>query len=308
MSLRAAVVGVGYLGNFHAQKYKSLTGVQLVGVCDTLLSQAVKVATDLGVRAFSKPQDLLGEVDLVTIASTTRTHFELAQFFLSHGVHVNVEKPMTVTVAEAEELVQLAAAKNLVLTVGHIERFNPAVVALKAQMQKPKIIELQRHAPFKARGADVSVVHDLMVHDIDLLLSMVPSPVVKVHARGSKVVTNSWDVASATFEFANGVLGFIHVSRIASAMTRSVKLVDQNFQIFANTQTGELEKISQGTSEQEPLKVEKWTVDKKDALLQETETFVKAVQKQGSLLVTGQDGLQAMKFVETVVGLIEKFS
>lgn len=176
--LRCAVVGVGYLGRFHAQKYKALSespsrNVQMLGVCDASFDRAQTVAAELGVTAFADYRELVGKVDAVTVASTTKTHYEIAKFFLQNGVHVNVEKPMTVTIGEAEELVALANAKNLKLQVGHVERFNPALQAARQKLQTPLFIECHRLAPFKPRGVDVDVVLDLMIHDLDVILSLV---------------------------------------------------------------------------------------------------------------------------------------
>ena len=152
------MVGVGYLGRFHAQKYKALTEeAELIGVCDASPERAKVVATELGVSAIDDYRSLAGKVDAVTVASTTRTHYEIAKFFLENGVHVNVEKPMTVTIAEAEELVRLSKSKNLKLQVGHVERFNPALQAAQEKLNKPLFIECHRLAPFKGRGADVNV-------------------------------------------------------------------------------------------------------------------------------------------------------
>ncbi|MCM2287722.1 MAG: Gfo/Idh/MocA family oxidoreductase, partial [Sulfuritalea sp.] len=194
--LRAAVIGVGYLGRFHAQKYAALSagnrGVELVGVVDAHPETAQRVAKELGVAAFTDYRELLagGKVDLVSVASTTETHHAVARDCLAAGVHVLAEKPITVTVAQADELIALADAKNLVLQVGHLERFNPAWLAVKDKFKRPVFIEAHRMAPFKARGIDVSVVLDLMIHDLDLILPLVASPVTDLRASGVSVLTD----------------------------------------------------------------------------------------------------------------------
>jgi predicted dehydrogenase len=302
--LRGAVVGVGYLGTFHAQKYKALMnplGFQFVGVCDSHEAQAKKTGDDLGVPYFSDPQELIGKVDFVSLATTTPSHFKTAEFFLSHGVHVNVEKPMTVEVGEAKKLIQLAKEKNLTLAVGHSERFSPVYTALKAELKTPLFFELQRHAPFKARGAEVSVVHDLMIHDLDLLLDLDSSNVEVVAAQGGKVISETMDWMTASFRFASGRQGFISVSRLASVMTRVVKVVEENKIISGNFQTGELEvgAIKPGSSSEFSYQTQ--SVGKGDNLLLETENFILALQKKAEIKVSGSAGLKALELAAQVI-------
>jgi predicted dehydrogenase len=224
--LRAAVIGVGYLGRFHAQKYASLPDVELVGVVDAHPETARRVAKELGVAAFTDYRELLdaGRVDLVSVASTTETHHAVARDCLAAGVHVLAEKPITVTVAQADELVALADAKKLVLQVGHLERFNPAWLAVKDKITRPVFIEAHRMAPFKARGIDVSVVLDLMIHDLDLILPLVGSPVADLRASGVSVLTDGIDIANARIEFANGCVANLTASRTSTASLRRLRV------------------------------------------------------------------------------------
>ncbi|XGC82094.1 Gfo/Idh/MocA family protein [Bdellovibrio bacteriovorus] len=304
--LRGAVIGVGYLGNFHAQKYKNNPNVELVGVCDHFPAQADKIAAELGVKSFHKPEDLLGQVDLVTIAASTLSHYELAKKFLQNGVHVNVEKPITATVPQAEELVALAQKNNLKLAVGHIERFNPSVLEVKKHLKNPKVIELNRMATYKTRGADVSVLHDLMIHDIDMLFFLSGSEIESMIGTGSKLVSKELDTASVTFKMKNGVVGIINVSRVSSGMQRSVRVIQEDNTIFALTGTHELEKVEKGNGTPDELvKITKWTVNKEDALQKETDAFIDAVLNNKNPVVTGLDGLKALKAIEDVQKLIE---
>lgn len=304
--LRAAVIGVGYLGNFHAQKYKNNPHVELVGVCDHFPAQADKIAAELGVKSFHRPQDLLGQVDLVTVAASTLSHYEVAKLFLQNGVHVNVEKPITATVPQAEELVALAEKNNLKLAVGHIERFNPSVVEVKKNLKKPRLIELTRMATYKARGADVSVLHDLMIHDIDMLFFLSgTSEIESMIGTGSKLVSKELDTASVTIKMKNGVVGVINVSRVSSTMTRSVRVIEDDFTLFANTGVHELEKGEKGPGGDELVKYTKWTLEKADALQKETDAFVDAVINNKKPVVTGVDGLVALKAIEDVQRMIE---
>ncbi|WP_413570116.1 Gfo/Idh/MocA family protein [Bdellovibrio sp. HCB117] len=304
--LRAAVIGVGYLGNFHAQKYKNNPHVELVGVCDHFPAQADKIAAELGVKSFHRPQDLLGQVDLVTVAASTLSHYEVAKTFLQNGVHVNVEKPITATVPQAEELVALAEKNNLKLAVGHIERFNPSVVEVKKNLKQPRLIELTRMATYKARGADVSVLHDLMIHDIDMLFFLSgTSEIESMIGTGSKLVSKELDTASVAIKMKNGVVGVINVSRVSSTMTRSVRVIEDDFTLFANTGIHELEKGEKGPGGDELVKYTKWTLEKADALQKETDAFVDAVINNKKPVVTGVDGLVALKAIEDVQRMIE---
>lgn len=314
MALRAAVIGVGYLGRFHAQKYRDLCAaqfkekVQLIGVCDLNAENAAKVAAECGTASFTSPKQLIGNVDLVTIATITPKHYELAKFFLENGVHVNVEKPMTVQVSEAQALVALAKKKNLVLTVGHSERFSPVFSELKKYVFSPKTIELHRHAPYKSRGADVSVVHDLMIHDIDLALSLDPSKAKVKSAQGGNLASPSLDWARCEIEFESGFNALISVSRMASQMTRSFRLVDEKENFEGNFQTGDFSRVnfSRGLDH---VQIHNHNCGKGDNLYSETENFMQAVlaKQTGAIvkpLVPGDDGLRAMEIVQAVLDLI----
>jgi len=302
--LRAAVIGVGYLGTFHAQKYTKNSNVQLMGVCDFSPAQADKVAAELGVPAVHKAQDLVGQVDLVTIAASTQSHYELAKLFLQNGIHVNVEKPIAATIPQAEELVNLAQQKNLKLAVGHIERFNPAIVELQKHLKDTKALELTRLATYKARGADVSVLHDLMIHDMDLLYWLTGSEIESFQASGSKLISKELDTAQVAVKMKNGVLGYIHVSRVSSNMQRWIRATQKASILFANTGTLELEKNEPGSGET-PVKVTSWTVTKEDALQKETDTFIDCVLNNKPLAVTGLDGLKSLKAIEDIKVAIE---
>ncbi len=298
--LRAAVIGVGYLGNFHAQKYLNNQNVQLVGVCDQFSEQADKIAHQLGVRSFHRPQDLLGQVDLVTIAASTLSHYELAKLFLQNGVHVNVEKPITATVKQAEELVKLAKENGLKLAVGHIERFNPTIIELKKHISFPRLIELNRMAPYKARGADVSVLHDLMIHDLDLLLWLSGSEVETMIGGGTKLVSKELDTASMSFKMKNGIVGIINVSRVSSTAQRSIRVLQEQCTLFAQTGINEIEKVEKGPGGEQPVTVTKWSVPKEDALQKETDSFIDCVLNDKAPLVTGEDGFKALKYIEAI--------
>ena len=222
--IRAAVIGVGYLGRFHAQKYASLPNSQLVGIADPSAAAREAVAAELKVAAHADYRELLGKVDAVSIVTPTASHFEVAKAFLEAGAGVLVEKPMTVSTAEGEELIGIAQRAQRILQVGHLERFNAAVLAVQPTLTVPRFIESARLAPFKHRGTDVDVVLDLMIHDIDLILSIVRSPVVPVDAIGSSVFSKEIDIANARLRFANGCVANLTVSRVSPERMRKIRV------------------------------------------------------------------------------------
>jgi predicted dehydrogenase len=304
MLIRCAVVGVGYLGRFHAQKYKAIENVELVGVSDANPARAKEVALELGVKAFDRYQDLIGKVDAVTVAASTQSHFEITKFFLENGVHVNVEKPMTVTIAEGEEIVQIAKARNLKLQVGHVERFNPALQAAQAKLEKPLFIECHRLAAFKPRGVDVDVILDLMIHDIDVILSLVKSKVVSISAVGTPVLTKLVDIANVRLEFENGTIANLTASRVSQTATRKFRVFQQRQYLSIDFGLGTIHLTTklpgEWTQDNLPLEVEQWSLEKGDALLAETTAFVHAVRTGEPVVVSGEDGLIALRLATEI--------
>ena len=304
--LRAAVVGVGYLGRFHAQKFKALQSelpIELVAVCDMNFEQAMRVGAELGVPAYREPQGLIGKIDVATIATVTQSHFAVTKTLLENGIHCNVEKPMTVTVGEAQELVKLAASKGLCLCVGHSERFNPAFMKAKELVKNPQVIELVRHAPYKSRGADVSVIHDLMVHDLDLLRSLVPKDLALIEARGGKVLSPSYDWASAFFGFGGNRTAFITVSRVAPQMSRTLRMISATESVMADLQTGEVQLARFQSVDQ--IQIENFSTGKGDNLLHENRSFIQLVLGEGSGdAVTGDQGQFALEWIHQLIDRI----
>jgi predicted dehydrogenase len=306
--LRAAVIGVGYLGRFHAQKYASMPDVDLVGVVDANPETAQRVAKELGVAAFSNYGELLGapgskdaRVDLVSVASTTETHHAVARDCLAAGIHVLAEKPITVTVAQADELIVLADANKLVLQVGHLERFNPAWLAVKDKITRPVFIEAHRMAPFKARGIDVSVVLDLMIHDLDLILPLVDSPVTDLRASGVSVLTDGIDIANARIEFANGCVANLTASRTSTASLRRLRVFQHHEYIsidFGDRRIGITRKrdgsITESAPDQPPIDTETFQQPPGDALMTEIQAFVDAVRNGTKPVVSGREGRDAL--------------
>jgi predicted dehydrogenase len=306
MKLRTAVIGVGHLGRFHAQKHKMLQEVELIGVCDTFKEQSDKVARELGVPPFSDPKDVLkAKVDAVTIAASTPAHYELVKLFLQNGVHVLVEKPIASTSTQAEELCDIADKNKLKFQVGHVERFNPAFQAAREKITKPLFIECHRLAPFKLRSTETDVVLDLMIHDVDVVLSLVRSEPTVVSAVGSPVLTKKIDIANARIEFASGAVANLTASRVSQNTQRKFRIFQPDQYVSIDFQAGEvnvLTKTGEWTSEEEiPLDHQTHSMEKGDALLDETQSFVTAILENQPVQVSGRDGLRALGLAEKII-------
>lgn len=291
-TLRAAVVGVGSLGHYHAQKYAALAGVELYGVADLDLTRARSVAEGLGCRAVADLAELLPHVDMASVVVPTEAHFEVAQACLEAGVHVLVEKPITRTLQEADALIELATRRALTLAVGHLERFNPAFLDLAGMLERPFFVEAERLGGFKGRGTDVDVVLDLMIHDIDLMLAMMPSEVVSVSACGFQVLTDLVDIANARFEFADGAVADLSASRVSRTPVRKLRVFGTNFYASADLQLPELRVERRPAPDGSGGSCENY--DKPDALRTEVEGFVEHVTEGTGRIVTGAAGRAAL--------------
>ena len=301
--LRTAVVGVGYLGRFHAQKHRALDGVDLVGVCDRDPAAGRAVAQSLATAYFADHRELVGKVDAVTIATSTSAHFELTKFFLEHGVHVLVEKPMTRTSREAAALTELAARRNLKLQVGHVERFNPALLSAREGLTAVRFIECHRLAQFKGRGADVNVILDVMIHDLDVILSLVDSPPRAVSAVGIPVLMDDIDIANARIEFENGAVANVTASRVSTTPQRRFRVFQPNQYVSIDFGNGEVRRVTKQGDWREgaaPLHEEAWNLEKGDALLAETKAFVDAIVTDTPCVVSGADGVAALQLAEMI--------
>ena len=300
-SLRTAVVGTGYLGRFHAQKYAALPGCELVAVCDPDGARGAEVASEVGTRALVDHRELAGGCDAVSIASPTRSHFAVARDCLERGLHVLVEKPMTATVEEARALIELAAARDLVLQVGHLERFNPALVSVADAITAPIFVESHRLAPFTARGADVDVVLDLMIHDIDIILHLVPAPLSEIHANGAKIVSEATDIASVRLEFEDGCVANVTASRVSGKRERRMRFFqrDQYVAIDFQESTTRVCTVDRTRAPDAngvpPIECRDTACGKGDAILAEVEAFLEAVRGGTRPLVSGEDGLRALE-------------
>jgi predicted dehydrogenase len=296
--LRAAVIGVGYLGTFHAQKYAAMDHVDLVGIVDTDRDRAAKLATDLGTRAYKDHRELLGKVDAVSVVVPTQLHFDVSMEFLENDVDVLIEKPITVTLDEADRLIERAEERGLIIQVGHLERFNPAVVALEGIVGAPRFIETHRLSIFKPRGIDVSVVLDLMIHDIDIIMNFVKSDIKHIHAAGIPVITDEVDIANARLEFQNGCVANVTASRVSMKNERKIRMFQQDAYIsvdFANHDITVINKSGDGGSDLIPgMDVQQLQFSHGDALDDEIKAFVSAVSRRETPEVTGRVGRNAL--------------
>ncbi|MCX7983652.1 MAG: Gfo/Idh/MocA family oxidoreductase [Bacteroidetes bacterium] len=320
---RVGVIGTGHLGTFHAQQYATIPTAQLVGVYDIDIHRAQKLAAELNVQVFSALEELLVSVDAVSVATPTQTHYNVGKIVLEHNVHLLIEKPITATVEQAKELINIAEQRNLKLQVGHIERFNPAILALEPYNLKPLFIESHRLSQFNPRGTDVAVVLDLMIHDIDLILSLVQAPVEHIDATGVAVISDTVDIANARLKFANGCVANVTASRISQNKMRKMRLFQSNAYISIDFAQGLAEvfrlvdedaheskmtmllgKIDQGKKKR-LIVYEQPEVKEINALRVELESFITAIQNNTEPRVSGRDGLQALEVAQEILSSIE---
>lgn len=296
--LKCAVIGTGYLGKFHAEKYASLPDCELTAVVDINETSARNVAEKHGARALTEYQSLLGQVDAVSIVVPTTLHHRVAKDFLESGANVLVEKPITVTVDEADDLIAIAERNKVILQVGHLERFNPAVLGLGQAEEKPLFIESHRLSPFNPRANDVSVVLDLMIHDIDIILALVDSEVERIDASGTAVLTSDIDIANARLVFKSGCVANVTASRISMKMERKMRMFRPSSYISVDFQNRVLTKHKTGPKEMFPgipeILTEESVFENGDALLEEIKHFVNCIRTGSNPLVPGEAGRRAL--------------
>ncbi len=296
--LKTAVIGVGYLGRFHAQKLMSLPESELIGVVDVNSEQGQKISKELNVPFYLNFEAILNKVDAVTIAVPTGHHYPTAKAFLKNGVHVLLEKPFAKTIYEAEELALMARDNNVILQIGHLERFNPVFKKFQNLISNPRFIENIRIAPFPRRGTDVDVILDLMIHDIDLVLAAVGEFPESVEGIGVKFVTSSSDLAKARLKFPCGCIADLTASRISDKAERKMRIFQSGLYLSLDFAIGQARKLiidPSGNPDPEKLQPKVVQLEKVDALMDEIKSFLAAIQKNTSPFVTAEDGLNAMK-------------
>lgn len=297
-ALKTAVIGAGHLGKYHAEKYHLLSSSQLTHICDTDKNLAEKYASQYDSASITDYHQLIGKVNAVSIVTPSQTHFKIAKCMLENNIHVLLEKPMTTTLAEADALIALAEKNQLVLQIGHIERYNPTFNGLLKHLNKPKYIEANRVAPFSIRNTDVPVTLDLMIHSIDLILSMVNSKIKGISAIGTSVLTQNIDIANARIEFTCGTIANITASRVSFSTKREMRIFQHNQFIQADFQNKLLSIHQKGDKETSPgiaeLIATNEVFDDNDALLDEINDFLDSIIHKKTPLVTGEDGRNAL--------------
>jgi predicted dehydrogenase len=308
--VRVGVVGVGYLGKFHAEKYSHMNAVELVGVVDIDPLKAQKIAKQVNTSAFTHYDQLFGKVDAVSIAVPTPVHYTVGKAFLKRDVDVLIEKPMTTSIEEADELIRTAEAGGLILQVGHLERFNPATVALQDIVKRPLFIEAHRLSVFKDRNTDVSVVLDLMIHDIDLILNFVQAEVKSIHAAGAPVICEHVDIANVRLEFDSGGVANVTASRISAKNERKIRIFQKDAYISVDFANHDITVIGQSDDASNPLipgmDIKQLSFSKADALEQELSAFITAVSSRQAPQVSGRAGRQALTFALEIMEQIEQ--
>lgn len=291
--MKLAVIGAGHMGRFHAEKFSRLPGVQLAAVVDRDAARAT----------VSDYRTVIGQIDAAVVAVPTDLHHEVARACLERGVHVLVEKPLAATLAEADDLVDLAAKKNLVLQVGHVQRYSSAFRALAARVDRPLYIDAERLAGFKQRGAEVDVILDLMIHDLDLALSLARVEVSAVSACGFRVLTSDIDIASARVEFANGCVADLSSSRVSQAVVRKFRVFQPGLYASADLQGGKLRYVRQSEG---AIQETEETHAGGDALEAQAQAFLEAVQKRNPPAVDGVEGRRVLKLALDIGRLVRE--
>ncbi len=322
--LKIGVIGTGHLGKFHIKMFKQIDNCELVGIFDVDQSAANEAGNEFHIKVFYSIDELLNEVNAVSIAAFTSAHFELSKKCLERNIHVFVEKPITASIPEAEALVKIASERKLNLQVGHVERFNPALISLEQYILQPMFIQTDRLAQFNPRGTDVAVVLDLMIHDIDIILSLVKSEVKDIVASGVAVVSNNIDIANARIQFENGAVANVTASRISQKRMRKMRIFQRDNYIALDFITGVSEvyrlipvdeKVDAGLisfgeigigDKKKRVIYEQPEIKEINALKYELELFINSVLNKERPVVSGEDGLKALKVAELILNKIEE--
>jgi predicted dehydrogenase len=306
-SIRVAVIGVGHLGRHHARILSELPGARLTAVVDTIEERARAAAEPSGAEALTDYRALQNSVDAVTIAVPTELHREIAQPFLERGVPVLVEKPMARSLAEADDLLQAARRSNAIFAVGHTERYNPAIAAILPLVSRPRFIEVHRLGAFPDRSLDIDVVFDLMIHDLDVILSLVQSPVSAIEAVGVPVLTTRYDIANARLRFEDGCIANITASRISRERVRKIRFFQQDAYISIDYAAQEVEgyRLVRRDGARPDIQGGQLPVQREEPLKRELADFVGAVRDRRAPLVTGDDGRRALALAQAIAEKME---
>ena len=298
MPIKMALVGCGHMGKIHLQKLSSFDEIQIVGIVDVDTKRANDLAQLINVPAFNNYKKLLGNVDGVIIATPTETHYQIAKDFLKSGTHILLEKPITSRQDQAQELINLAQTRQLILQVGFLERFNPAFSKILPIIKKPLLIESRRSSEFTGRSTDIDVVLDLMIHDIDLILSIVREDVCDIRAQGVSFITDKLDMASARIEFSNGCIADLNASRISSKKERTLTVFEGNQIFFIDLLNRRV--VYSAKEQNKDIDTEEYTVDPIDAVKYEISLFIQSILTGTAPIVRGEDGLRALTLADQV--------
>lgn len=302
-NVRVAVIGTGKLGSRHAAVYSKMPGVELVGVCDTLETRAKETAAHYKTQAFKDYKKLLGQVDAASIVVPSPLHYEISKDFLNHGVDLLIEKPITTKLADADKLIALAKLKKRIIQVGHIERFNSAVRTIKTIIKNPRFIECLRMGPYDPRVADTGVTLDLMIHDIDIILDLVNSPIKSVDAVGAFILSKTEDIANARVRFKNHSVCDLTVSRVTQEVIRKIRIFQDNAYITLDYVKQE---ASIATKENGKFHHKKIDILPGDSLRAELDNFIDCVRHQKRPVVSGKEGRDALALGLKITDLIKK--
>ncbi len=308
--LKVAVAGVGYLGYYHAQKYVANDSAELIGVVDVDAERAKEVADEFGVAAFTDFRDLIGKVRAVSVAVTTSEHLKVAGELLAAGIHCLVEKPITTSLDEADRLIEAAESSGAIIQVGHLERFNPAVAALSELLDEPLMIEAKRLTPYRGRGIDVDVVLDLMIHDIDIVLSLAGQMPSDIKALGAAVITERPDVAHARLEFPSGLVAELTATRVSSQPCRQIQVLQSHSHVSVDCAARSLSvftrtRLGGGGEEIMPgVTVERRQFEASDPLSDEIAAFIHSANGGPPPLVGGREGRQALEVALEIADMI----
>ncbi|MDJ0817411.1 MAG: Gfo/Idh/MocA family oxidoreductase [Desulfobacterales bacterium] len=308
--IRVGVIGVGYLGQYHAEKYSQMDNVNLVGVADIDQARAEAIAARYDSRAFTDYRDLLCKVDAVSIVVPTESHFDVGLESLKRDVDVMIEKPMTTTLEQADKLIEIAETKRRILQVGHLERFNPAVLALKDFITRPMFIEVHRLSIFKDRSTDVSVVLDLMIHDIDILLNIVKSNIQSIHAAGVPVICDHADIANVRMQFNSGCVANVTASRISTKNQRKIRIFQKDTYIsvdFASREITLIRRNEKNSNSVVPgMEFQQMCFTEADVLEDELTSYVQSVSTRKAPVVSGHAGRKALAVALDIMGQVDE--
>ncbi len=308
--IRVGVIGVGYLGQYHAEKYSQMDNVNLVGVADIDQARAEAIAARYDSRAFADYRDLLCKVDAVSIVVPTESHFDVGLESLKRDVDVMIEKPMTTTLEQADKLIEIAETKRRILQVGHLERFNPAVLALKDFITRPMFIEVHRLSIFKDRSTDVSVVLDLMIHDIDILLNIVKSNIQSIHAAGVPVICDHADIANVRMQFNSGCVANVTASRISTKNQRKIRIFQKDTYIsvdFASREITLIRRNEKNSNSVVPgMEFQQMCFTEADVLEDELTSYVQSVSTRKAPVVSGHAGRKALAVALDIMGQVDE--